>query len=248
MFDEKSIQNLQYYVYALIDPRNSKVFYIGKGTNNRVFDHAEGALKEQEDGSNKIETIKEILRTGQNVEHIIIRHGLTEEEAFHIEASIIDFSRYLNINLSNVVLGHNSIEKGLMTADEIVRLYNAPPLNSIDANCIIININKKYKRGSKCDAIYKATKSTWSIAEKRLPLIKYVLSEYRGLIVGVFEVEEWHEEERGYNPGTKKYGQMKIGYGFEGHIAPTAIRDKYINKSIAHVKKRGAATAIRYNL
>ena len=143
MFDEKSIQNLQYYVYALIDPRNSKVFYIGKGTNNRVFDHAEGALKEQEDGSNKIETIKEILRTGQNVEHIIIRHGLTEEEAFHIEASIIDFSRYLNINLSNVVLGHNSIEKGLMTADEIVRLYNAPPLNSIDANCIIININKK---------------------------------------------------------------------------------------------------------
>ena len=29
-----------YYVYALIDPRNNKPFYIGKGKDNRAESHA----------------------------------------------------------------------------------------------------------------------------------------------------------------------------------------------------------------
>jgi hypothetical protein len=28
-----------YYVYELIDPFNNEVFYVGKGTGNRVLDH-----------------------------------------------------------------------------------------------------------------------------------------------------------------------------------------------------------------
>jgi hypothetical protein len=49
-------------------------------------------------------------------------------------------------------------------------------------------------------------------------------------------------------PNAKRYGQTKNGFGFNGEIAPAEIRDKYINKSIAHLKKKGAASAIRYNL
>ena len=34
-FSEKSLLSLgDYYVYGLIDPRNRKIFYIGKGTGN----------------------------------------------------------------------------------------------------------------------------------------------------------------------------------------------------------------------
>ena len=74
--------------------------------------------------------------------------------------------------------------------------------------------------------IYDATKETWTINKNKLPNVKYVLSEYKGLIVEVFEVEEWYEKERGYTPKSKKYGQTKTGYGFNGKIAKNEIRDE----------------------
>ena len=38
-FPSEVIKELNYYVYRLIDPRNGKTFYVGKG--NRVFTHVE---------------------------------------------------------------------------------------------------------------------------------------------------------------------------------------------------------------
>ena len=131
-----------------------------------------------------------------------------------------------------------------MTANEIIRLYNAETLNEIGKDCVIININKSYKRGSGENAIYHATKEIWAIKEHRRNQIKYVLSEYKGLIVEVFKVRKWYSKERGYNPGAKKYGQTYLGYGFEGIIAEEFKRNKYINKTISPYKKRGFASVL----
>ena len=49
-FKQSVKEALAYYVYALVDPRDHKIFYIGKGKNNRVFQHAAATIDEIEQG------------------------------------------------------------------------------------------------------------------------------------------------------------------------------------------------------
>ena len=56
----------KWYVYQLIDPRNNKVFYIGKGTGNRIHEHE----KEASNGvcSHKCHKINKIRNSGLKIE------------------------------------------------------------------------------------------------------------------------------------------------------------------------------------
>jgi hypothetical protein len=233
MFDEITSERLQYYVYALVNPKTNIPFYIGKGNGNRVFMHKEDALNGDEK-TLKLNTIRALKEEGLLVNHIIIRHGLTEKESFEVEASLIDFGDYFGFNLSNIVQGQHSENKGLMTSDEIIRLFNAKPLYELDEPVILININKKYKRGSDSSEIYNATKQSWKVSASRIQNIKYALSEYEGIIIEVYKINEWYE--------------IEDRWGFNGVIAESSVRNKYINKSIAHTKKRGSANPIRYRI
>jgi len=266
MFDEKTQQELKGYVYLLLDPQDDKPFYVGKGRNNRIFEHINRALTDSDISTLKYDKIREIVDDKkQTVKHVIVRHGLTDSEAFQIEASLIDSLNYCGLELSNQQGGHNSIDKGLMTSEEIIRLYNAQPLDNIENDCVLININKTYVRGNGTNAIYQATKETWFIEKNKVGHLKYVLSEYRGLIVEVFEVDNngWYQKLRpknktirdnNGNPVLDEKGNKRkeivqaTGFGFNGKPAPKEIRDLYINKSVAHKKSKGQANVIRYKL
>jgi uncharacterized protein len=83
-------EKLGFYVYRLIDPRNGETFYVGKGKGNRVFSHADGEEdKEGDELTDKLMRIREIRVSGFEVAHVVHRHGLTEDQAFEVEAALI---------------------------------------------------------------------------------------------------------------------------------------------------------------
>lgn len=53
-FPEEVCRKLGNYVYRLIDPRNGEIFYVGKGRNNRVFDHAAGLPNVADDDTQQL--------------------------------------------------------------------------------------------------------------------------------------------------------------------------------------------------
>ena len=127
-FSEKSLLSLgDYYVYGLIDPRTKQIFYIGKGTKNRVFEHEKESLGTPNSEKLKLKTIADIKDAGLEVEKIIINSNLTEEEAFAAEASLINAFNYVSdAGLTNIVTGHHSAEA--LSVDDIERINGAVEL------------------------------------------------------------------------------------------------------------------------
>ncbi len=137
--------------------------------------------------------------------------------------------------------GHQTDYYGIKTVNELIRQYNAPPLQKLHHRLIIININKRYADTKSNMSVYEATKQAWVISEKRLSKIEYALAEFQGIIIGVFKVREWYKVITNNNKRNNRWG-------FNGEEAEIDIKSLYLNKSIAHVKKKGAINPIRFNL
>jgi len=233
-FDAFTCREIGTYVYALIDPRTKKPFYLGKGTGNRVFAHVNEA-QDLDRITDKLDLIREIKDEGCAVEHIILRHGLDERTALIVESSLLDFADYFNLNLTNLVLGHHASTYGVMTVEELSRKYSTPPLECLGEDCVMININKRYNETKGSSSLYEITKEYWAMSNPS-ERIKYVLAEFKSFIVEVFEVTEWYTVDTG----------KRLRWGFNGSVAPDEIRNLYFNRKI--FKKRGTANPISYKL
>lgn len=79
---------MEYYIYALKDPRTNLPFYIGKGQGNRCYVHLKETYKRTEN-KKKYAYIKGLGNKG--LEPIVekIKENLTEQEAYCLEASLI---------------------------------------------------------------------------------------------------------------------------------------------------------------
>ena len=193
-FSEKALQALNgYYVYALIDPRTSKVFYIGKGIGDRVFSHEIESGKSPQSEKIKLQTIRVIEREGLFVKRVIINWGLTESEAFVAEASLINLLNFTSeIKLSNIVAGHHAHEA--LTVEAFELRYGAEHLceDDIRHNILVIKINRLYRRDMTPKEIYDATRGNWVASLNRAKKMDYIFAVYNQLIVGVYKPDEWH--------------------------------------------------------
>ena len=166
-FSEKSLLSLgDYYVYGLIDPRSKQIFYIGKGTKNRVFEHEKESLGSPDSEKLKLKTIADIKNAGFEVEKIIINSNLTEEEVFAAEA---------------------------LSVDEYERINGASPLEEKDIRhkILVIKINRLYQRGMDEKVLYDAVRGVWRVSKEKVRTVEYVFGVYNSLIVAVYKPSEW---------------------------------------------------------
>ena len=77
----------EYYVYALIDPRNSQYFYIGKGKGKRYLSHLK--TNKWDFNITKLEKIKEIQKSGFDIKIEILFPNIDEETALELERILI---------------------------------------------------------------------------------------------------------------------------------------------------------------
>ncbi len=231
----ETIDKLNYYVYLLKDPANGRVFYVGKGKGSRVYSHlisANFAKIADIKNSEKLRVIKAINKKGLEPSLEILRHGLSEKEAFEVEAACIDLFE----GLTNKVKGHRSNSCGRMTVEEVKIKYEAEEVK-IDEPAVIIIINKLYYRDMSEKALYEATRKYWRINLEKGKMAKYVFAVYKGIVRAVYEPKFWSR--------TKSSKLAGRAYFF-GEVASKNILDKYLKKSVRNYIKHGSQNPIRY--
>lgn len=225
-FTSEVSEELQAYVYRLVDPRDKETFYVGKGRGNRVFQHAIEANFTIHDDQDilhpKLERIQDIINSRLKVECIIHRHGLTDEVAFEVESALIDAYPALK----NAVRGHHASSRGLSTINEIQYRYNLPTIElSSDHKIVLIKINK-IKGGRDEKDIYRLVHYCWKINKTRAERADYILAIDRGVIIGAFVANEWLKatpQNFDFSDGTETHR-----WGFKGIVAPSDIVTQYV--------------------
>ena len=240
-FSSEVREELGYYVYRLVDPRNGQTFYVGKGINNRVFAHAKCELARHEDvdydpevddeSNLKYKTIREIKDAGLDVIYIIQKYGLSNRDALIIESTLID--AYSIEQLTNKIKGFNASEptnaitlQRDLAAEEYIDDTSNPKY-------MIIKV-KDYWLNQRKDR-YECTRYAWRVNREKAKRYPYVLSVTRGIVREVYKIEEWHESDRA--------GRSE----FIGHIAEDEVRNLFINKKIPEkYRKKGMASSCLY--
>lgn len=116
-------EQIRCYVYALIDPRDDEIFYVGKGTRNRCFAHvaeASSTRKISVDDYEKLDRIREIQNASQRVITTLLRHGLSDAEALLVESAVIDALGLQGRDLTNRVAGRETRLQGRMSVEEVM--------------------------------------------------------------------------------------------------------------------------------
>lgn len=185
LFSEFVSERVGWYVYALQDPGDGRLFYVGKGRGNRVFHHAQAALATQQDHemSPKIELINAIHDAGLQVGTFILRHGISSESAaYDLESAVIDAMRLLDPSLdndrfvlTNLVLGHHHASRGLASTDVVISLFDAPPTPDIIDPVLLIKIPGLWHPSMSTEELHRATRFWWKIGPRR-EQAKYVFS------------------------------------------------------------------------
>lgn len=219
---------LRYYVYALRDPRNGRVFYIGKGIGDRINAHTRDAGKDPESERAKLRTILDIEATGHPVELLFLRTDIEDETtAFIVEQAVIDAFHADGQPLTNLVRGHDSGARGLAALPAIIARHRADPCPPINQPLIMVKIQKGWRPDSNPDQIYDQTRGHWKISGWVRDRAHYCLGVALGIVRGAYRIDTCLPSEVPTDQGQNRWGFTGHGAPELAHVIGTQVRDVF---------------------
>lgn len=224
---------------------------------SRLFEHERESINSTNSDKLKLKTIQNIKNAGLKVKKIIINSNLTEQEAFIVEASLINVFNFLNkTKLTNIVAGHHSSEA--LSVEEFERINGALPLekNDIKHEILVIKINKLYHRDISADELYDSVRGVWRASKKNAQSVEYVFGVYNSLIVAVYKPTQWYtckeapekrpRQDEILTPRTENR-IFFVDDNFKNRISLDENQKFYLNKSISNLKiNQNAQNPITY--
>lgn len=231
-----------YYVYLLVDPRNEQVFYVGKGTGDRLLSHgveAEQLSAEREPA--KLTLIREVRAEGLEPRIDVVRHALTEANALLIEAALIDCLPKLT--LTNRVRGVGASD-GRQPLGELVAEFGAQQLeDDVPVPALLIRLGQwkdqpddagipgrrghGYRAGMAAEELYNSTRVWWKVSMSRVRRqgIHHAVAVHASITRAVYQIDEWFPREH--------------RWGFDGTlVASGPIHEAYVGDLGRRVKFR----------
>ena len=221
----KVIKNLGHYVYLYVDPRDEAVFYVGKGSGSRCLVHLS-----EEGETEKNQRIAAIRDSGFKPRIDILVHGLPDAAAaLQVEAAVIDL--FGRDQLTNRVRGWNSEAFGRMELKEIAALYDPQPVN-IAEPALLIRINQLFHFGMTPIELYDATRGIWKVGPDRSE-VQLAFAVFHGIVREVYQVAQWLPAGSTFSTRDEDLCDAER-WEFVGAVAEDAVREKYIDGSVAH--------------
>lgn len=200
-----------FYVYVLVEPRSGKIFYVGKGSRQRLLAHGrEADLTTGEFArSAKVQRIRDLRAAGHEPRIDVVRHGLSEGRAFEIEAALIDCLP----DLCNVTTGHGA-DRGREELGEYVIRYGATPVPVDAPPAVLIRIGRwkdlpeeiepgvhrggnGYRPGMSPEELVDATRAWWKISPRSVARrgVDHAVAVHEGVTRAVMRIGDWTQRD-----------------------------------------------------
>lgn len=219
---------LRYYVYVLRDPRDGRVFYVGKGIGDRINAHVREAGEDPESERAKLRQINDIEAAGHSVELLFLRTGIVQEEtAFIVEQAVIDAFAADHHPLTNLVRGHHSGAEGLASLPAVVARLQAAPCPPIPFPVIMVKIQAGWRPDFSEHQVFEQTRGHWRIAPWVRERAKYCLGVAHGVVRGAYRIDDWFPSERPWDQGKDRWGFNGASAPELQHVVGTQVRDVF---------------------
>lgn len=212
------VENLGLYVYALRDPRNQSIFYVGVGRGNKIYSHDWDALGEagtldsesvgepDRDEARRawIQRIRDIYAAGHSVDHIVLRHRIENahdataeaREAVHV---VTDALRLLERGTGNPILTNLAgepvdLERRAMSVEELAVQYSASPAPQLPVPGALVRVPAAAHRSLSAEDLYEAARGPWpaGAAARNVPDLPVIVFA-DNIVRAVYRVRSWNQ-------------------------------------------------------